>query len=139
MLLGGVAGGVYQPQHESSAASSSTSTTSSSTTATIACAVQVIDKKKVDYNIELSSYNHQMISLSYCLKYLIYGFLQYQVIHSNPTSPCSQNHILQTKQEAKSGNRDKHPSYENVASPSQTNISAQSGKSIKFTFLQKSN
>jgi len=91
MLLGGVAGGVYQPQHESSAASSSTSTTSSSTTATIACAVQVI--------------------------------------HSNPTSPCSQTHILQTKQEAKSGNRHKHPSYENVASPSQTNISALPGRS----------
>ena len=46
MLLGGVAGGVYQPQHESSAASSSTSTTSSSTTATIACAVQVTGKNE---------------------------------------------------------------------------------------------
>ena len=54
MLLGGVAGGVYQPQHESSAASSSTSTTSSSTTATIACAVQVIDKNKIDDINELS-------------------------------------------------------------------------------------
>ena len=49
MLLGGVAGGVFQPQHESSAASSSSTTTSSSTTATIACAVQVIYKKKTDY------------------------------------------------------------------------------------------
>ena len=56
MLLGGVAGGVYQPQHESSAASSSTSTTSSSTTATIACAVQVIDKTKVDYSNELCDF-----------------------------------------------------------------------------------
>ena len=46
MLLGGVAGGVYQPQHESSAASSSTSTSSSSTTATIACAVQVTGKNE---------------------------------------------------------------------------------------------
>ena len=55
MLLGGVAGGVYQPQHESSAASSSTSTTSSSTTATIACAVQVIGNNKVDYINELYS------------------------------------------------------------------------------------
>ena len=42
MLLGGVAAGVYQPQHESSAASSSVTTTSSNTTATVACAVQVI-------------------------------------------------------------------------------------------------
>ena len=69
---------------------------------------------------------------------LTYGFLQFQVIHSNPTSPCSQTHILQTKQEAKSGNRHKHPSYENVASPSQTNISTQPGKYIKLTFFLKS-
>ena len=76
-----------------------------------------------------------VISLLYCLKYLTYGFLQCQVIHSNPTSPCSQNHIIQTKQEDKSGNRHKHPSYENVASPSQTNINTQPGKYIKLTFF----
>ena len=41
MLLGGVAGGVYQPQHESPGNSSSNTPTPSNTTATIACSVQV--------------------------------------------------------------------------------------------------
>ena len=40
MLLGGVAGGVYQPQHESSA-STSPITTPPNTTAGIACSFQV--------------------------------------------------------------------------------------------------
>ena len=41
MLLGGVAGGVYQPQHESPGNSSSNTPTPSNTTATLACSVQV--------------------------------------------------------------------------------------------------
>ena len=61
MLLGGVAGGVYQPQHESSAAASPITTTSSNTTATTACSVQVryvirwIDYKRMIL-IELINY-----------------------------------------------------------------------------------
>ena len=51
-----------------------------------------------------------------------------QVIHSNPNSPCPQAQILQTKQEVNSGNRQKHPSYESVASPSQTDMNPLSGK-----------
>ena len=41
MLLGGVAGGIYQPQHESPGSSSANTPTPSNTTATIACSVQV--------------------------------------------------------------------------------------------------
>ena len=42
MLLGGVAGGVYQPQHESSASSSNMTTTISNTTMNSVCSVQVV-------------------------------------------------------------------------------------------------
>ena len=42
MLLGGVAGGVYQPQHESSA-STSPITTPPNTTTAIACSLQVME------------------------------------------------------------------------------------------------